>query len=208
MRFKFIIFSILIIWGNIIAANFSNMSLSFQDDLFDDENSNIKYYEKPPLMLKNIAGEIAAGTIIGGVFLYNQRNAAENIGLAFPVLSLNLFITSGLVSGSTYYIGKIGDQTGSLYWSYQLSLYTGIVTWALGISLDRDCNIFSDGFLYYYLPGSVIGAVVGFNLTRKYDEENLTFLQFRNQSFNIRFPIINYYPSNKEFKMNLFEWRF
>ena len=205
---KKIIFIIFIcLCNNLLAENFSKTDL-LQEDMFDDEYSNMKFYEKPPLNSKNIAGEVFVGSIVGGIYLHKQQKNIDNLGLAAVLVTFDLFITSGFVSGSTYMIGKIGEQTGSFIKTYNYSVGCGFVTWAIGGAIEKRNLKFSESILYYYLPGSVIGAVFGFNQSRRYDLNPPRLLLGRNQ--NVHFGALNFTFSqmNREYKINLLEWRF
>ena len=63
-----------------------------------------------------------------------------------------------------------------------------------------------DSLLYYCLPDCVFGAVMGYNLTRRYDSDYYSFINFKYEEFQIGIPKLSYNPFVKEYKIKLFEW--
>ena len=202
-----LITSIIYADNNLLLYSYQDDELIYEDDIIIIEDNQQILIGKPPLNPYRIIGESCTGLIVGGLFLSSQKDNIDQIGLAAPLLIIHCYITSVLVSGSTSLIGKIGDETGSFKWPFYSSFGGGLTAMVLNTFINEEF-LTSDSFMKLYLPGSVLGALVGFNITREYDENYYSILNFNSEKIHVGLPKISYNHFEKEYKINLFEWNF
>ena len=147
--------------------------------------------ETPPLEPLRIGGEVLGGSvgfgiadIIGMASIYGLRSQGErrnNVQTTSGEITGAAFahvLVIGLTSTGVWLAGSVGDQTGS-YW--QTLLFTALGTvpsfyvWA---TEPGSFGMFDDGAskgrVYATIPWPLIGAVIGFNLGRRYDRSKTT----------------------------------
>lgn len=130
---------------------------------------------KPPLNVTRIAVQFLAGTAAAfGVFLVLVRFVFPFLGGDFAtiiIIQILYYMAPPLCSAiCSYLFGKIGNQRGSFAATFIGSLLGGVVgiftLWMCGQWLARHLG---DWSAYIQAPVLVsVGAVVGFNLTRRY----------------------------------------
>jgi len=128
---------------------------------------------KPPLSVRNITNELISGTVGGICIGYYVGWFAGNIGYC-----------TGYMLGSSsgvYRAGNMGNETGSFWATLGGSVLGGIL--GVGIILVTNHyelvseDVQSKVEIVSILSFPVIGATIGFNLTRKYkssDERTLS----------------------------------
>ncbi len=160
-------------------------STNFNDDNHRDNNITSKNgfsdTHVPPLNFWRIGGELAAGFIVESktmdVFKYfNQENSILN----WNVYGFGIIPDVGIMLADqlcVFAIGSIGNETGSLKRAilYGIAISCGIQLISLSVydlygyfkPADSTANsVFCLNLAMYSAP--IIGAVVGFNLTRRY----------------------------------------
>jgi MFS family permease len=131
--------------------------------------------QKPPLNVTRIAVQFLAGTAAAfGVFLVMVRFVFPFLGGDFAtiiIIQILYYMAPPLCSAiCSYLFGKIGNQRGSFAATFIGSLLGEVVGifsfWMCGPWLARHLG---DWSAYIQAPVLVsVGAVVGFNLTRRY----------------------------------------
>ncbi|MBC8230129.1 hypothetical protein H8E77_11330 [bacterium] len=119
---------------------------------------------KPPLSVRNITNELISGTVGGICVGYYVGWFAGNIG----------YFTGYMLGSSSgvYRAGNMGNETGSFWATLGGSVLGGIL--GVGIILVTNHyelvseNVQSKAEIVSILSSPVIGATIGFNLTRKY----------------------------------------
>jgi hypothetical protein len=128
---------------------------------------------KSPVSNAKLIGEILASVVatfaVGGGLswtFYLAYSEFANAGHTWvgAVLGVGfLVIPSCIATITVYFIGRIGDQTGSFWITLGWSVLGGF--WGIGIASGVPLALFLAPFL-----GAAIGAVIGFNWTRKHKE--------------------------------------
>ena len=160
---------------------------------------------KPPLS-DRIAGEIAVGAVGGlagttlafSVFqLFDDPECDDCVKhpyLAVPTVLLAM--VAGPTLGSTcgvYLVGNIGDETGSFLATLggsAVGATVGLVSIIACIALEEEDICFLGGLLF--LLGPPIGALIGFNRTRRYDsppaESETALINVRDSQMSLAVP--------------------
>jgi hypothetical protein len=136
----------------------------------------------PPLSGGRLGGEILLGGAagIGGGFLGAVIGAGmtkNNCQQGQDLCGLGGAIVGGYIGAvlapplAVYLVGASGDQTGSAGATFGGALLGGAVGLAAGIGVGRENGELG---VAVAMAGPVIGAVVGFNLTRRYRADRPT----------------------------------
>jgi len=133
-------------------------------------------YEKPPLSVLRIAGEILAGTVggfagvVGPISVFSSGES-EDWGGFFAVLCV-VPITYPLGSAiGVYLVGNIGNETGSFLATLGGSILGfGVVIAGLAgaIAVEERTEDLLGIAIYTTAWAPTIGATIGLNLTRRY----------------------------------------
>lgn len=196
-----------------------------QDRLLASTNveSKRQQYEKPPLSVGRFAGEILAGgalgtvlSILGGKTGFEIGDAlsedpSPRRGFIIPILTdaeiagLLVGLSVGWMLGNTtgvYAVGASGNVTGSFLATLGGSILGGL---AGVVIIGGTGDTLSD-----YLPGDAIvtllfaapaiGAVIGFNVTRRYEsppaESEVALINFRDGQMNLAVPRVRFLPDS------------
>jgi len=176
--FKFISFILaigfMVVCGsmNLLAAEINNT----ETHQFSQESAFAKNYLKStqvepknqtdvrsPLSLRNITNEIVSGTVGGLCVGYYLSFAREDIGYFTDILGS---------SSGVQRAGNMGDETGSFWATLGGSISGGILGVGIIFIINRydlmSENVRSKVGIASFLSFPVIGATIGFNLTRRY----------------------------------------
>jgi len=148
------------------------------------ESSNVvnPKVERPPVSKGRIIGEVlaamAAMGVVGGlggvIFIKAYYNAFHDkdcmaglAGLSVWIRLVCPFLIPLAAATTVYLIGRIGEQTGSFWATLGLSIVgpiLGMIAGKIALSFDTWAH------LECALLVPSLGAVIGFNLTRRYKE--------------------------------------
>ena len=143
--------------------------------------------QKPPLSPARIAGELSAGAAVGAfvgalpilLMAYQEAKLGRKLEEWEPVpYVMALFLTyplGTLISAiCVYFVGNAGNQTGS-FWStlgYTLLGFAASVVGLIACAAwlrGRWFREFNSLFAIAFFATPTLGAVVGFNLSRRYE---------------------------------------
>ena len=152
----------------------------------------IQMGEKPPLSVVRIAGEISAGSVLGLSIFIPIAYAIEFDGEWDDKLAGPLFAwwTFGNAIG-VYLVGNIGDETGQFKASFGGSIL-GLVVGSVFLAVDEGLGYHT---MVFCTP---IGAVIGFNMTRRYKSppaSETALFNFRDGQTSFDFPKIYFRPN-------------
>lgn len=136
------------------------------------KNSELKYTYKPPLHADKIANQLIWSTIggwfTGGIIFvyvyynYPSSNASqentEKLDFNREILPFCIGTTIGS-SAMVRWIGNLGEETGSFYWTIAGSMIGSLI----GVAVNLEV-------LPFFLPQ--LGATIAFNSTRRYKYSN------------------------------------
>ncbi len=191
-------------------ANSTNIvSSNYEKGVNDSVKVGIGTKEKiPPLNLIRIAGECAGGIIIESVsldvlnYIFGNKNIIWDLGVGGFGIIPNFIIIS-VDQLVVFFIGNIGDETGSLAKTMLYGTAISIGLQAIGVGLYSAYNYinpvdslcYNENFYFnvimYVVP--IIGAVMGFNFTRKYKEIQVKakgLVNLENKKASVNFPDI------------------
>ncbi len=142
--------------------------------------------EKPPLSAMRITGEALAGGV-GELAVYLIGESVEpQIGQG-SVLAW-LISTPVACATGVYLVGNMRDETGS----FLATLAGGILGWIAGIA--GDAFLWESGHrlsaTIVLAASSPIGAIIGFNLTRKYESSANSDSQMHKAAPSIRLNLL------------------
>ncbi len=185
------------------AENQSIVNINYEEADKDSISSNkIPGNIIPPLSFYRIAGECVGGFVVGAVGAYgliilygmgaDKKIWGWDIGVSIILSDIGWILGNEL---GVYIVGNIGNETGSLLktFIYGTAISIGIQAIAIGfycLSMDEgQSNIYT---LYEsaMMFGPTIGAIIGFNITRKYKkqlgiEDGLINLSNKRICFNV-----------------------
>ncbi len=179
---------------NFCSENSPNTSIYY-------EEGESKRREVPPLKPERTLGEALSGAALGVAGLYGGFFIGGGFGDYFlPPLDAIIFGITGWALGSSlgiYIIGSIGNQTGSYLATIAGSVLGGLAGGALGYF---SLYLIPLGDLFVLSPfiGSVVGGIIGFNLTRRYKSSGLSeksLINFNNGKMKLGFPQITFRPN-------------
>lgn len=165
------------------------------------ETNNVSEHQdaKPPLSNLRIAGESMTGCFLSSaVFLTsilitiivldstNSDDTLWRLGISLSVAASSFASAVGV-----YAIGNIGDQTGSFRATLigsSIPAALAILSYYSSLQNNEEAGMAIMGGLLY----SVVGAIVGFNMTRRHDlppaESKTALLSLRNKQISYAFP--------------------
>ncbi len=135
-------------------------------------------YGRPPLHLERVLLELLIGGtcgVLGGVvggmigFLIDvsiTRHSSEFGGLGGFLIGGSLGLTLGS-TGGVYSVGHYGDETGSFWATFGGSVFGFLMSYFIHTDIGNDGP-------KYLLIGTPICATVGFNMTRRYKEVDVS----------------------------------
>jgi len=164
--------------------NQSIVNINYEEANKDSISDN-KIYGNiiPPLSFYRIAGECVGGFVVGAVGAYGliilySMGADKNIwggdiGVSIIISDIGWILGNEL---GVYIVGNIGNETGSLLKTiiYGTAISIGVQAISMGfyyLSMEEgQSNIYT---LYEsaMMLGPTIGAIIGFNITRKYKKQ-------------------------------------
>mgnify|MGYP006289347149 CR=1 FL=1 len=180
-------------------SNNSGISKNYYYPIFTKIDSTYDS-EKPPLSSLRIGGEfvtgVGSGIIIGGGsgFLGYSIAMANGAPVEFGSIAyFGLGFIIGYPIGNTigvYLIGNIGDETGD-FWN---TLFGSIIGSVGGVFLRMSGSTFLP-----YMILAPLGATIGFNLSRRYDQsiKSNAFLNYEENKLTINFPKYYYRYTRK-----------
>ena len=149
-----------------------------------------KTEKKPPLSLIRLAGEFFAGGTLGAVFGYGVSG-----GSSYYIIPYGAALGSSL---GVYLVGEIGNETGS-FLNTLLGSTCGVVCFLYtGPDPDYQGSLRAS-FAIASFTVSTLGAVIGFNVTRKYDappESGNALINFRDGQVNLALPAVSVRPNH------------
>ncbi len=169
------------------AENQSIVNINYEETDKDSISDN-KIYGNiiPPLSFYRITGECVGGLVIGTVCAYGSiilygMGADKNIwGWNIDV---SIFLADiGWILGNelgVYIVGNIGNETGSLLktFIYGTAISVGVqaIFYSLWYYKSADLSGSSSSIMeisqFAIMIGPTIGAIIGFNITRKYKKQ-------------------------------------
>ena len=172
-------------------ATLENGNNGFYYNAKNDKTDNINKREIPPLNLLRISGELVAG--VGAGYVAGIGLGVTGVTLAFAAGAPAEFSTMGYgflgfiigyPIGNTigvYLIGNLGDETGE-FWNTLLGSIIGGIGGFYFIATTTE-----------YLPYIVlspIGATIGFNLSRRYEQSRNSnaLLNIKNNKLSMNWP--------------------
>ena len=129
---------------------------------------------KPPLGPARIAGELLAGTLGGiigvGPLIELARDKYSEWGFGYILMFLLTYPLGGLISTvGVYLVGIIGNQIGSFWATLGCTVLGASAAFIIAFAADIGHWAVGNGALFAILCAApTLGAVVGFNLTRRY----------------------------------------
>lgn len=129
---------------------------------------------RPPISTKRIAGEAWLGAFVGGM----GGLAGAGIGYKLGGDDLQSFGVGGYagftltVPLGVYWASTVGDQAGSLSWTYAgaaLGGATGVLTFLAADKSGSDSSAVWVPAIGVGLAAPIVGAIIGANLSRAYD---------------------------------------
>ena len=154
-------------------------------------------WEKPPLHVGRILGEILAGGALGFALGFGSASLGfvtaggelEDAGWAWAGGSLGASIGSTL---GVYFIGSIGNETGSIGATFLGSI--------LGVGLGWVALLVGEESILTYMSFAIppILACVGFNMTRRYKSKptsGTALLNFREGQMTLGIPTVYFQPN-------------
>jgi hypothetical protein len=178
------------------ARQFSELIYFSERSVIEGKKQN---WEKPPLRVGRILGEILAGGALGlalgygGAYLGYLIAGGEDEGLEWAsglIIGGSLGATIGTALG-VYTVGCIGDETGSLGATFLGSI--------LGVGLGWVALLVGEESILTYISIAIppISACVGFNMTRRYkfsSSSGRALLNFREGQMSLGIPMVYFRP--------------
>ena len=197
---KILLLFIFILSTCLNAQTFTYSNISLDSYPAFNTNEKVDFHlmqsrKKPKLKFSNIAGEAFLGLALGYVAAVTLKPEDEGLNSIFssPVQVLGIFAGT---TGGVFLMGSLDRETANIAITAGGAIVSGFIFGEIG-RMDNMLDI-EDVIYRFVVPGATLGAILGFNFTRKYKKKKSIF-NFYNNSIEIGIPEIKINKISKRY---------